>query len=184
MHFKQDLLNFLKLCFKKNPVERPTAQHLLHHPWVTQQSTIPPTCPITPVARSNSTILNNYLKKTTKKDDKIILDTSNPMKIMSPSPVAPYYSPISNTLIRQHELPTFQPSKSLFASKFNQRQDGKKSLLTRQSMPIVSNQYQQQQKQEHIPHVHNLIECSFPKGKDITIKMNIYLYVTYRGWSM
>lgn len=123
--FTQDLLNFLKLCFKKNPVERPTAQHLLHHPWV--QHTIPSTGPIEPV-RSNSTILNNYLKRTTKIDDKIILESHDP-------------------------LPTFQPS-----TKLSSKLVPKKSLMTRQSMPIVSNQYQ------HKPHEHNLIEGSFPKG--------------------
>ncbi|KAG2197477.1 hypothetical protein INT47_003085 [Mucor saturninus] len=149
-----DLLNFLKLCFKKNPVERPTAQHLLHHPWVRQQQEQPLT--VGPI-RSNSTILNSYLKKATKKDDKITL-LEHPM---SPSPLTPFYTPIT--------LPT--PNGFSSSKLIPRKMDGKKSLITRQSMPIVSNQYQQQQKQQQqqerdqsSPHVHNLIECSFPKG--------------------
>lgn len=149
----------MRLCFKKNPVERPTAQHLLHHPWVRQQQdqpcpsmTIPPptttTTVIAPI-RSNSTILNSYLKKATKKDDKINL-LEHPM---SPSPLAPYYSPIT--------LPT--PNGFSSSKLIPRKMDGKKSLITRQSMPIVSNQYQQAQRDQSA-HVHNLIECSFPKG--------------------
>lgn len=184
--FFQDLENFLKLCFKKNPVERPTAQHLLHHPWVTQQpvTTAPLVSPIIPkpVTRNNSTILDNYLKKNTQKDDKIIIDTSTRK---SNSPLVPHCSPIpsppSTTTAtspphhslspKDHSLPSFQ-SKSLFANKFSQRQRGEGTLLTRQSMPVVSNQFQQQQQKKQqeqqaglSPHVHNLIECSFPKGK-------------------
>ncbi|KAG2234680.1 hypothetical protein INT48_005832 [Thamnidium elegans] len=164
-----DLENFLKLCFKKNPVERPTAQHLLHHPWVTQQPvmTTPLVSPIIPkpVTRDNSTILDNYLKKNTQKDDKIIIDTSRE----SNSPPVPHCSPIPPTpphhLLspKDHSLPSFQ-SKSLFANKFSQRQRGEGTLLSRQSMPVVSNQFQQQQQVGLSPHVHNLIECSFPKG--------------------
>ncbi|KAI9253095.1 kinase-like domain-containing protein [Helicostylum pulchrum] len=185
-NISDDLENFLKLCFKKNPVERPTAQHLLYHPWVTQQpvTTTPLVSPIIPKpeTRNNSTILDSYLKKNTQKDDKIIIDTSreyNSPPVPRCSPIPPNTTATATTTTtpphhslspKDHSLPSFQ-SKSLFANKFSQRQRGEGALLTRQSMPVVSNQFQQQQQQKQqeqqaglSPHVHNLIECSFPKG--------------------
>ncbi|KAI9468131.1 MAG: kinase-like domain-containing protein [Benjaminiella poitrasii] len=33
-----DLVDFLKLCFKKNPIERPKAAYLLYHPWIVKNN--------------------------------------------------------------------------------------------------------------------------------------------------
>lgn len=146
------------------------------------------------VTRTNSIMLNSYLK--IKRDDKVMIPDvpkpkpriSSSMKISSPISVVPHHHhspiipspPTHSVSPKDHSLPSFQ-SKSVFASKFNQRQRGEGALLARQSMPIVSNQYQQhlrQQQQEKqdrqeqgsTSHVHNLIECSFPKGKTLLLK--------------
>lgn len=138
---------------------------LLHHPWVTASPSSSTTTKH--VRKSNSTILNHYLQKTTEKDDTIALGNNSP----SPSP---YYTspinaqqhPLSTNHLKQSspphcDLPTLQ-SKSSFANKLNKRNPAAVGLTARQSMPaIVVN------KQHDIPltpHVHNLIDCSFPKG--------------------
>jgi serine/threonine protein kinase len=170
----------LKLCFKKDPLERPTADQLLLHPWVVQSAT-PMMSPITPqVRKSNSTILNNYVQKTVSKDDMLILDSqiiprgSHSMKVTSPSsnitlpppPPLPAHNQQSAT---SFSLSTLQ-SKSLFVNKFNQRQYNGNSMA-RQSMPAIvvtaTNQPTTTTKQQD--HVHNLIECSFPKGKKSSV---------------
>lgn len=139
---------------------------LLHHPWVT----VSPSSSTTTkhVRKSNSTILNHYLQKTTEKDDTIALGNNSPSS--SPyytSPINAQQHPLSTNHLKQSspphcDLPTFQ-SKSSFANKLNKRNPAAVGLTARQSMPaIVVN------KQHDIPltpHVHNLIDCSFPKGK-------------------
>ncbi|KAL7320772.1 Protein kinase of the Mitotic Exit Network [Mucor circinelloides] len=108
-----DFKDFLKLCFKKNPVERPKAIHLMHHPWVSQKdrnAPPPPNTPSTPTAlNNNSTILQNYLKKAVQKDDNLTLDIDRLPKrknsaasVASPisnisSPIAPYVRPFGHT---------------------------------------------------------------------------------------
>lgn len=110
--------DFLKLCFKKNPVERPKAIHLMHHPWVLQKerNVPPPNTPSTPTTtiNNNSSILQSYLKKTIKKDDNFTtLDNSNTqnhpepkrknssVSMLSPinnisSPIAPFVRPVGH----------------------------------------------------------------------------------------
>lgn len=164
--------DFLKLCFKKNPVERPKAIHLLHHPWILKNEKTP--------HKSNSTILQNYLQKTTKQDDQFIM-ADYPLTIQkhapspsSTSPHTPYpsSSPMSSRT-QQHQLDSsaIPPITSKFVSKLNQQS----ALKARQSMPIVAN-YQQSPPQQH---VHDLIECSFPKGtvslKQMQCRISFYI---------
>lgn len=143
--------DFLKLCFKKNPVERPKAIHLLQHPWILQNDKIP--------HRSNNAILQNYLQKNTRKEDQFII-TESPFQhapsASSISPHTPYHpsSPRTQQLATDSSVLPSTPSK--FLSKLQQQN----TLKARQSMPIVAN-YQQPLSQQH---THDLIECSFPKG--------------------
>ncbi|KAK4511656.1 uncharacterized protein ATC70_012873 [Mucor velutinosus] len=112
-----DFRDFLKLCFKKNPVERPKAIHLLHHPWVSQKdrnAALPsPNTPSTPTTATttapNSTILQSYLRKAVKKDVSLMLDIDPVSKrkdsaasVISPisnlsSPIAPYVRSFDHT---------------------------------------------------------------------------------------
>ncbi|GAN01455.1 conserved hypothetical protein [Mucor ambiguus] len=116
-----DFKDFLKLCFKKNPVERPKAIHLLHHPWVSQKdknAALPsPKTPSTPTSatttapsyNSNGTILQSYLKKAVKKEANLMLDIdpvpkrkNSAVSVTSPinnisSPIAPYARPFGHT---------------------------------------------------------------------------------------
>lgn len=161
---------------------------LLHHPWIANSNTST-TPTIKSVKKSNSTVLNNYLHKALEKDDTITLDISRSMKLMSPtSPLSHINSPLSpppippphhliSPIINQHydlhqQSPTKQQkSPSLFAKKsfasiHQQPRNNNPGLLTRQSMPVlVTNRQDQQNENISLPHVHNLIECSFPKGK-------------------
>lgn len=162
-------------------MERPSAEQLLHHPWVLQSSSII-TSPITPQVRrrSNSTILNNYLQKKISQDDldiNIIPRGSSSMKVTLPSSsnnnnfvLPPPPQPLPQHQGTSPSLPTIQ-SKSLFVNKFHQQRqqqhNGAGALLARQSMPaiVVAAANQAKQQESSLPHVHNLIECSFPKGK-------------------
>lgn len=156
---------------------------LLHHPWVTASpSTSNSSSTATKhVRKSNSTILNHYLQKTTEKDDTIVLGNHSPAPSSSPY----YTSPIhSHQQQQQHslsptshikqpsppphgDLPTFQTkSISSFANKFNKRSTNVNAvgLTARQSMPAIVLNKQQPHDIPLTPHVHNLIDCSFPKG--------------------
>ncbi|CEP19177.1 hypothetical protein [Parasitella parasitica] len=110
-NISDDLKDFLKLCFKKNPLERPKAIHLMHHPWVLQKerNVPPPTTPSSPTAASNnSTILQSYLKKSVKKEDNfIMLDTTNlrvPKRKTSSISLSSPKSTISSPLGHSHAM--------------------------------------------------------------------------------
>lgn len=166
--------NFLKLCFKKNPHERPTAQMLLHHPWVTASPSTSSSTITKHVRKSNSTILNHYLQKTIEKDDTIVLGNYSPSSPYYTSPIhSQQQHPLSPSHLKQpsppphSDLPTFQTkSISSFANKFNKRSTNLNAvgLTARQSMPAIVLNKQQTHDIPLTPHVHNLIDCSFPKG--------------------
>lgn len=148
-------MDFLKLCFKKNPTERPKAAELLFHPWIQkEQNRLNGMAPPTPTATHS---LGSHKKRTTQKHKR--MSSSMTMSDLKKMPELP--KPSQSTLLptepfsRRGSAGTLVSSptsslqhRSIFAQKVNQ----KRAADLRQSMPAEP------------VHKHKLIEGSFPKG--------------------
>lgn len=100
------------LCFRKNPIDRPTASELLDHPWILKYQK-----PLEVSSTTSSPIL--MAKKPTAQ--------SLTRKVRS-----------NSTLLNQMQEHAVVAGESLLAKKLQQRQQ-LGHLSTRQSMPVVSN---------------------------------------------
>ncbi|CAO3667237.1 hypothetical protein CU097_009917 [Rhizopus azygosporus] len=107
-----ELHDFLMLCFRKNPIDRPTASELLDHPWILKYQK-----PLEVSSTTSSPIL--MAKKPTAQ--------SLTRKVRS-----------NSTLLNQMQEHAVVAGESLLAKKLQQRQQ-LGHLSTRQSMPVVSN---------------------------------------------
>lgn len=46
-HYSDSLKDFLRLCFRKNPAERPNAETLFDHKWIRDEMGLDPVCCVT-----------------------------------------------------------------------------------------------------------------------------------------
>ncbi|RCI01969.1 hypothetical protein CU098_009991, partial [Rhizopus stolonifer] len=149
-NISSELGNFLELCFKKNPSERPSAQELLRHPWIKQH----------------------------RKTLDVSSTTSSPSILMKKAGANPSRS------VKSKSTAVATPGESSFAKKAQQKKTPG-NLTTRQSMPVVSNDHVKPRRDKHI---HDLIDCSFPKGAgtckvcNLAIKRNAFMCKDFCGY--
>ncbi|KAG0793054.1 hypothetical protein G6F16_003887 [Rhizopus arrhizus] len=91
-HLSTELKNFLKLCFKKNPQDRPSAQELLRHPWVLQHKR---PLDISSTTSSPSILMNKAVASEGKKQPRRTSDNNNCITTRQSMPV------VSNSYVKQ-----------------------------------------------------------------------------------